>query len=81
MKETITTIYCNKCGCKIEGKENWNKNEGLLKRKLLKKMIPLLPWHVRLTTKYWKGYEFDLCDKCKKELLASLKHPAVTYDC
>jgi hypothetical protein len=77
MKET--NFYCDKCGGVIEGEENHNKNEKF--GKLHKKMIPLLPWHVRITTEYWKGREFDLCDKCKKELLDSLKTPARTYDC
>ena len=77
MKETRN--FCDKCGCVIEGTENHNQNEKL--GKIIKKKIPILPWHVKMTTKYWKGYEFDLCPKCKKELLGSLIHSARAYDC
>jgi len=69
MKQNI----CNKCGKIIEGTEK--------RGKIKKETIPLYPWRVEITTKYWKGYEFELCSVCKGKLLKSLKHSAETYDC
>lgn len=65
--------FCDKCGKEIKGTEK--------RGKIRKKEIPILPWKVQITTRYWVGYRFEICNDCKRAILKSLTHKAESYDC